>query len=117
MGWLERHKIEEYIISNLKEKYNQFTITIEYDFFQDEALIYLWNGKRFDNDLFMSIRINHFGYKYKDEILEEVIQAVEKRLNPKPIIKSKITLRKCECCGAILNSLTCEYCGAQYMEV
>ena len=117
MGWLERHKIEDYIISNLREKYPQFTTTTEYDFINDYFLIHIWNGDYFKSDLFLSLQIANWNFKSKEEIVDEVVKAIEKKLNPPFIPKKKIILKKCECCGAILNSLTCEYCGAQYMEV
>ena len=106
-----------YIISALNSKYPHFTATTEYDSLHDDFLIYIWNGKWIEQNLFLKMRITNWNFKDEGEIVDEVVKAVEKKLNPQTLSKKKITLKRCECCGAILNSLTCEYCGAQYMEI
>ena len=90
MGWFNRAKMEEYIISTLNNKYPQFTITTEYDLLHDDFIIYVWKGNRFEGNLFLRLRIGNWEFYYQEEIVDEVVKAIEKKINSQTISKKKI---------------------------
>lgn len=114
MGIIDRYEKEEYIISILKDRYSHFTFTTAYDCCRDTFTVLIWMDK-YGGSLFSKVEIDDWEFLAKEEIVEKIIKIIEN----KTILKSdkKIYLKRCECCGAILSGLTCEYCGAEYFKV
>lgn len=111
MSAMDRYEKEEYVCSILKD---HFAFTTSYDPCRNTFTVLIWRDK-YGRNLFSKVEIDDWEFLTKEEIAEKVIKIIENKTIPKS--DKKIYLKRCECCGAILSGLTCEYCGAEYIEV
>ena len=110
------YKMQERVIKELNDKYPEYTITTELNPTILQLNVNIWNCSYWDRNLLLRVPFDSFEIETEtfDYVIEKVSKALEKKIYPEIGMPERINIKRCECCGAPLTSLTCDYCGVKY---
>lgn len=105
-----------FIAETIEHYYPELCCLTQYDISTMETLITVLDE---NNNFIIKKTFNNLDSKRPEDIINFLCGAINSALYPmieeKKEIK-RIAVKKCECCGAPLRGLKCEYCGIEYLE-